>query len=82
MSLYRIRVTLLLCALHFRACDAKITLLEAGRVLDKVWLLIDMDSFYARWVTHGGRGPGLAVDVGWRGYPVLIDKAALICAHR
>lgn len=36
------------CVYHHRTCDAKISLLEAGRELDKVWLHVDMDAFYAR----------------------------------
>lgn len=36
------------CDAPCRTCDAKITLLEAGRELDKVWLHVDMDAFYAR----------------------------------
>lgn len=37
----------------FRSCDARITLLEAARELDKVWLHVDMDAFYARWGLQG-----------------------------
>lgn len=33
--------------LETRACDAKVSVLEAGRQLDRVWLHVDMDAFYA-----------------------------------